>query len=173
ADKYVQQAIQCHEHNQLEKAAHFFRLAACQGSPVGLFLYGISLRHGWGCKVNPQVAFQCLQKAAEYAVFDLNNLTNNTNLSAAKHELVLAIYELGVCFQHGWGVSKNKSTAVYYFEIAANLGDPDAQNDLAFCYLHGHGVRKNRHKAAKYYRMAHAQGMGVVGNSWIFKAKYD
>ncbi|ORX96983.1 HCP-like protein, partial [Basidiobolus meristosporus CBS 931.73] len=170
---YVQKAIYCHERNELEKAAHFFRLAACQGSPVGLFLYGISLRHGWGCKANPQVAFQCLQKAAECAVFDLNNLTNNTNLSAAKHELVLAIYELGVCFQNGWGVSKNKATAAYYFEIAANLGDPDAQNDLAFCYLHGHGVKKDQYKAAKYYRMAYAQGLGVVGNSWIFKEKYD
>ncbi|ORX92072.1 HCP-like protein [Basidiobolus meristosporus CBS 931.73] len=173
ADRYIQKAIQCHEKNELEKAAHLFRLAACQGSPIGLFLYGISLRHGWGCKESPIVAFQCLQKAAECAVFDLNHITQNTNLCVAREELVLAIHELGVSFQNGWGVSKNKATAAYYFEIAANLGDPDAQNDLAFCYLHGHGVKKDRFKAAKYYRMAHAQGMGVVGNSWIFKEKYD
>ncbi|ORX64131.1 HCP-like protein, partial [Basidiobolus meristosporus CBS 931.73] len=173
ADQYVQLAIQSHEKNELEKAAHFFRLAACQGSPIGLFLYGISLRHGWGCKANPTAAFQCLQKAAECAVFDLNHITQASNLCVAREELVLAIHELGVSFQNGWGVVRNKTTAAYYFEIAANLGDPDAQNDLAFCYLHGHGVKKDRYKAAKYYRMAHAQGMGVVGNSWIFKEKYD
>ncbi|KAK9701819.1 hypothetical protein K7432_011547 [Basidiobolus ranarum] len=173
ADQYIQKAIQSHESSELEKAAHFFRLAACQGSPIALFLYGISLRHGWGCKANPIAAFQCLQKAAECAVFDLSHITQNSNLCVAKEELVLAIYELGVSFQNGWGVMKNKMTAAYYFEIAANLGDPDAQNDLAFCYMHGHGVKKDRFKAAKYYRMAHAQGMELVGNSWIFKEKYD
>jgi len=93
--------------------------------------------------------------------------------TAARSELILAIHELGICFRHGWGVPKNKVTAAYYFEIAANLGDPDAQNDLAFCYHHGEGVKKDMYKAAKYYRMAHAQGASILGNSWIFKKKYD
>lgn len=70
-------------------------------------------------------------------------------------------------------VPKNLSTASYYFEIAANLGDPDAQNDLAFCYAHGHGVKKDVYKAAMYYRMADRQGHGIIGNSWIWKDKYS
>jgi TPR repeat protein len=85
----------------------------------------------------------------------------------------MAIYELGVSFQQGWGVNKNKETAFYYFEIAANLGDLDAMNDIAFCYTHGHGVKKNIFKAAQYYRMASRQGQGQVGNSWIWKDKYN
>lgn len=85
----------------------------------------------------------------------------------------MAIYELGVSFQQGWGVTKNKETAFYYFEIAANLGDLDAMNELAFCYVHGHGVKKNIYKAAKYYRIAARQGQEQVGNSWIWKQKYD
>lgn len=113
-----------------------------------------------------------LQKAAESAVFDLHTGIAR-NVSIARSELVLAIYELGVCFRHGWGVPKNKETAAYYFEIAANLGDPDAQNDLAFCYVHGHGVKKDPFRAAKYYRMAAKQGSGIMGNSWIYKKKYD
>lgn len=68
---------------------------------------------------------------------------------------------------------KNIATAAYYFEIASNLGDPDAQNDLGFCYSHGQGVKKDNFKAAKYYRMADRQGNGIVGNSWIWKSKYD
>ncbi|ORY02641.1 HCP-like protein [Basidiobolus meristosporus CBS 931.73] len=171
AEDYIRRAIDHHEKGELEKATEYFRIAAEKNSPLGMFLYGISLRHGWGCHPNQVVAFQFLQKAAECAVFDLSNVTPD-NPIVAKGELVLAIYELGICFRHGWGVPKNKVTAAYYFEIAANLGDPDAQADLAFCYAHGIGVKKDRYKAAKYYKMAHAQGISVFGNSWIFKDKY-
>jgi TPR repeat protein len=69
--------------------------------------------------VNTLLAFQYLQRAAEHAVDDLNNLS--VNLSASKGELVMAIYELGVSFRHGWGVQKDKQTACYYFKIAAEL----------------------------------------------------
>ncbi|KAL1921904.1 uncharacterized protein VTP21DRAFT_10546 [Calcarisporiella thermophila] len=172
ADDFVTQGIQFHENGQLEKATHYFRMASEQGSPVGMLFYGMSLRHGWGCKPNAHLAFQFLQRAAECAASDLNSL-HSVNKSAAKGELVMAIYELGVSFRHGWGVPKNKATAAYYFEIAANLGDPDAQNDLGFAYEHGLGVKSDKFKAAKYYRMAEKQGRGQVGNSWIWKSKYD
>lgn len=103
----------------------------------------------------------------------------------------MAIYELGVSFRHGWGVSpfcwfdnsllthsclqckKNKESAVQFFKIAADLGDPDAQNDLGHCYYHGQGVKKDLYLAAKYYRKADKQGQGIMGNSWIWKTKYD
>jgi len=172
ADEFIQQAIQFHEANELEKATYYFKLAADKDSPLGLFLYGIALRHGWGCKVNPKLAVRFLQKAAESAVSDLH-ATVAASPSIARHELVLAIYELGVCFRHGWGVPKNKNTAAYYFEIAANLGDPDAQNDLGHCYANGEGVKRDMKKAAKYYRLAAAQGSSMLGNSWIYKKKND
>ncbi|RKP26879.1 hypothetical protein SYNPS1DRAFT_13546 [Syncephalis pseudoplumigaleata] len=182
----VQEGIRYHEQNELEKATECFRRAAELNNPNGMFLYGISLRHGWGCESQPTAAFKYLQKAAESAVVDISNgkipagvdaLTNASTsgpkAAVAKKELVLAIHELGVCFRHGWGVPKNKQTAVYYFELAANMGDPDAQNDLGFCYYHGEGVKRDLYKAAKYYRLAHKQGVTVMGNSWIFKKKYD
>jgi hypothetical protein len=34
----------------------------------------------------------------------LTNITNAVSASASKGELVMAIYELGVSFKHGWGV---------------------------------------------------------------------
>jgi len=94
-------------------------------------------------------------------------------MSSFRGDLTLAIYELGVCFRHGWGIPKSKATAAHYFEIAANMGDPDAQNDIALCYYKGEGVKKDMKMAAKYYRMADAQGHGTMGNSWIFKEKYN
>lgn len=168
-DQYLQLGIKHHELGQLEKATHYFRLASKEGCPIGMFLYGISLRHGWGCKINTTLAFQYLQTAAEYAV---NELLVQNNI-ASKGELVISIYEMAVCFQQGWGVAKNKETAFYYFEIAANLGDLDAMNDVAFCYTHGHGVKKNLYKAAEYYRVSSRRGQGQVGNSWIWKEKYN
>ncbi|KAI7832750.1 hypothetical protein BC939DRAFT_391036 [Gamsiella multidivaricata] len=171
AEDYVRQGIEFHEIGEISKATHYFRTAAEIGDPVGMLMYGLSVRHGWGCTANRVLAFQYLQKSAEHAVGDLNSRDSFTS-SAAKGELVLAIYELGICFRHGWGVDKNKKTAAYYFEIAANLGDPDAQNDLAWCYYHGIGVKKDMYKSAKYYRMAAAQGLETMGNSWIWKDKY-
>ncbi|KAF8985711.1 hypothetical protein BGZ46_002456 [Entomortierella lignicola] len=171
AEDYVRQGIEYHEIGDIGKATFFFRTAAELGDPVGMLMYGLSVRHGWGCSSNRQLAFQYLQKSAEHAVGDLKSRDSFAS-TAAKGELVLAIYELGICFRHGWGVEKNKKTAAYYFEIAANLGDPDAQNDLAWCYYHGVGVKKDMYKAAKYYRLAAAQGLETVGNSWIWKDKY-
>ncbi|KAG0260792.1 hypothetical protein BG011_001631 [Mortierella polycephala] len=171
AEDFVRQGIEYHEVGDIDKATTFFRTAAELGDPVGMLMYGLSVRHGWGCASNRQLAFQYLQKSAEHAVGDLKSRDSFAS-TAAKGELVLAIYELGICFRHGWGVGKNKKTAAYYFEIAANLGDPDAQNDLAWCYYHGVGVKKDMFKAAKYYRLAAAQGLETVGNSWIWKDKY-
>ncbi|KAG0340541.1 hypothetical protein BG000_011756 [Podila horticola] len=171
AEDFVRQGIDFHEIGEISKATHYFRSAAEMGDPVGMLMYGLSVRHGWGCAANRPLAFQYLQKSAEHAVGDLKSRDSFAS-TAAKGELVLAIYELGICFRHGWGVEKNKKTAAYYFEIAANLGDPDAQNDLAWCYYHGVGVKKDMFKSAKYYRLAAAQGLSLMGNSWIWKDKY-
>ncbi|GBC05534.1 hypothetical protein RclHR1_06280007 [Rhizophagus clarus] len=172
-EDYISQAIKYHEDDQLAKSTEYLRIAAEKGSAVGKVLYGIALRHGWGCKVNEALAFKHLQQAAESAITILNGINKTVSMSAFRGELVLAIYELGVCFRHGWGVIKSKATAAHYFEIAANMGDPDAQNDIAFCYYKGDGVKKDMKKAAKYYRMADAQGHGTMGNSWIYKEKYN
>jgi TPR repeat protein len=43
----VQSGIQYHEAGKLEKATDYFRQAAAKDSPMGMFLYGVSLRHGW------------------------------------------------------------------------------------------------------------------------------
>lgn len=120
AEDFVRQGIDFHEIGEISKATQYFRSAAEMGDPVGMLMYGLSVRHGWGCTANRPLAFQYLQKSAEHAVGDLKSRDSFAS-TAAKGELVLAIYELGICFRHGWGVEKNKKTAAYYFDIAANL----------------------------------------------------
>ncbi|KAG8932650.1 hypothetical protein FRC01_012854 [Tulasnella sp. 417] len=118
-----------------------------------------------------------LRRAAEHAVEDLELAKNGKGAvgamgGAVQTELVLAIYEVGQCFFHGWGVKQDKAMAVSYFQVAAKLGDPDAQQELAFCLLNGKGCKKDKKEAAKWYRAAVAQGASDVGLAWIFKDKY-
>lgn len=84
---------------------------------------------------------------------------------------MLALHEIGVSYRFGWGIEKNKKMAVSYFTLSADLGDQDAQLDVAFAYANGKGCKKDLKKAAHYYRLAIAQGAEDWGLSWIYKVK--
>ncbi|KAG6816269.1 hypothetical protein H0H87_007350 [Tephrocybe sp. NHM501043] len=158
AQEYLQQGITHHEANRLPEAAACFEKSAKEdgGCGVGMVMWGLTLRHGWGCEKNEKIAFKWLQRAAESAVGDLENerIGGGVNSTAIQTELVLAIYEVGQCFFHGWGVTKDQKMGVSYYTVAARLGDPDAQCDLAFALCNGKGCKKDRKEAAKWYRAA-------------------
>ncbi|KIJ45232.1 hypothetical protein M422DRAFT_167278 [Sphaerobolus stellatus SS14] len=135
-------------------------------------MWGLSLRHAWGVQKDEKVAFRWLRRAAEAAVGDLEAAREGKDQTAVKTELVLAIYEVGQCFFHGWGVPQDKKMAVSYYQVAARLGDSDAQQELGFCFANGKGCKKDRKEAAKWYRAAVAQGASTVGLAWIYKSKY-
>ncbi|KAI9477424.1 hypothetical protein BX667DRAFT_530989 [Coemansia mojavensis] len=171
-EDYFQTAVKFHEEGDLASATAYFKRAADAQNPLGMLFYGLSLRHGWGCQPNENMAFVFLQKSGEIVVPLVKDM-DPAVAGMAREELAMAIYELGQSYRHGWGVSQNKKTAVYYFEVAADLGDADAQADLAACYEKGDGVKRDKKKAAHYYRLAHKQGNELFGTSWIFKKKYD
>ncbi|KAI9809046.1 MAG: hypothetical protein M1825_002335 [Sarcosagium campestre] len=148
----------------------FGRLADISGSNNALsqVLYGLALRHGWGIQPDTTKAVKYLSAAAanSAAVEELALQAGMKKGGAAKGELVLAIYELGNSFRHGWGVAKDPFAARQYYETAANLGDTDAMNEVAWCYLEGFGTKKDKGQAAKYYRLAEEKGSKTLGNSW-------
>ena len=114
---YLQLGIQHHEANRLTESAQCFERAANEGGGcgVGMLMYGLTLRHGWGCAKNEKMGFKWLMKAAEYAVGDLEKVrtgVQGADPSVLQSELVLAIYEVGQCFFHGWGVTKDQKMAV-------------------------------------------------------------
>lgn len=47
AERLVHQAIKYHESGKLEKATEMFKEAAAMDLPIAMFLYGVSVRHGW------------------------------------------------------------------------------------------------------------------------------
>ncbi|PWW79191.1 HCP-like protein [Tuber magnatum] len=159
-----------------KSTAIFGRLADPKGpnNPLSQVLYGLALRHGWGIEPDLPRALTYLQSAARNsaAVEELALKAGMAKGGGAKGELVLAIFELGNCFRHGWGVQKDPLAAREYYETAANLGDPDAMNEVAWCYLEGFGCRKDKMKSAMFYRMAEKQGNKILGNTWIYKDKY-
>ncbi|KAG0642635.1 hypothetical protein HOY80DRAFT_1007778 [Tuber brumale] len=177
SDDNIQEAIRLHEAGELGKSTAIFgRLADPNGpnNPLSQVLYGLALRHGWGIEPNLPRALTYLQSAARNsaAVEELALKAGMTKGGSAKGELVLAIFELGNCFRHGWGVQKDPVAAREYYETAANLGDADAMNEVAWCYLEGFGCRKDKMKSAMFYRMAEKQGNKILGNTWIYKDKY-
>ena len=103
-------------------------------------------RHGWGCPQNENKAVAYLSKAASNsATIESEAIqAGNKKGGSAKGELVLAIFELGNCFRNGWGLSKDPSLARQFYEVAANLGDVDAMNEVGWCFLEGFGGRKDR-----------------------------
>ncbi|POR31230.1 Tetratricopeptide-like helical [Tolypocladium paradoxum] len=177
-DQDIQEAIRLHEAGHLEKSTVMFaRLADPQGAnnPLSQVLYGLALRHGWGCVPDPEGAVRYLSAAASNAA-SVEHMALQAGLKkggAAKGELVLAIFELANCFRHGWGIPRDPIAAKQYYETAANLGDTDAMNEAAWCYLEGFGCKKDKFAAARYYRLAEKAGNKTLGNSWIWKEKYD
>jgi tetratricopeptide (TPR) repeat protein len=91
---------------------------------------------------------------------------------ATRRELVpLTIFELGICYFYGWGVRRACNIGIFYIDIAASLGDSQAQNFLGNVYERGLGVKKSKFQAAKYYRMD--QASNEIEKPWIMKAKYN
>ncbi|TQN72234.1 Protein DSF2 [Colletotrichum shisoi] len=177
-DEDIQEAIRLHEaEDYVNSTAMFARLADPKGAnnTLSQFLYGLALRHGWGCEPDPEGAIKFLSAAASNAA-TVEQMALKAGLKkggAAKGELVLAIFELANSFRHGWGTAKDPIAAKQYYETAANLGDTDAMNEIAWCYLEGFGCKKDKFAAARYYRLAEKNGNKTLGNSWIWKEKYD
>ncbi|PON28093.1 hypothetical protein TGAM01_v203230 [Trichoderma gamsii] len=148
-DADIQEAIRLHEEGNFVEATKLFgRLADESGAnnPLSQVLYGLALRHGWGCTPDPGKAVHYLTAAASNAA-SVEELAIQAGLKkggAAKGELVLAIFELANCFRHGWGIDKDPIAAKQYYETAANLGDTDAMNEVAWCYLQGYGCKKDK-----------------------------
>ncbi|PGH03003.1 hypothetical protein GX51_04321 [Blastomyces parvus] len=148
-DVNIQEAIRLHEDGQLVESTRMFgRLADPNGAnnPLSQVLYGLALRHGWGCAPDPDKAITYLSAAASNsALIEAEALRAGMKKGgAAKGELVLAMYELANCFRNGWGVAKDPVAARHYYETAANLGDTDAMNEAAWCFLEGFGGKKDR-----------------------------
>lgn len=65
-----------------------------------------------------------------------------------------AMYELGVCYMSGVGVSKDYKMALYYFNQAGYNLNPKGLIAAGQMHENGLGVKKDAKKAIKYYELA-------------------
>ncbi|ORY14596.1 hypothetical protein BCR34DRAFT_479309 [Clohesyomyces aquaticus] len=148
-DNNIQEAIRLHESGNLEASTAMFGKLADPNGPnnaLSQVLYGLALRHGWGCPPDQAQAITYLSLAASNSA-EIESLALGAGMKkggAAKGELVLAMYELANSFRNGWGIKKDPVAAKQYYETAANLGDTDAMNEVAWCYLEGFGCKKDK-----------------------------
>ncbi|QKX53254.1 uncharacterized protein TRUGW13939_00330 [Talaromyces rugulosus] len=177
-EEHVDKGIECHEKGALQESTYHLRIAAKQNHPIGMLLYALACRHGWGMRPNQREGVQWLRKAVDSAGLEVgedDEAVGGKDAAARKArraQFALGIYELGVSHLNGWGIEQDKALALRCFEIAARWGDADALAEAGFCYAQGVGCKKDLKKAARYYRQAEAKGMSMVGNSWIYKDKY-
>ena len=57
------------------------------------------------------------------------------------------MYNVGNCYRYGYGIVKNYSEAVKWYQKAAMQGNSYAQNGHANCYYYGYGVERDMDKA--------------------------
>ncbi|KAI9099257.1 hypothetical protein DFS34DRAFT_579516, partial [Phlyctochytrium arcticum] len=170
----LQLGIHYHDINHMALSAHYLSLSARQGHAVGMYLYGMALRHGWGCKVDMVEAVRLFDRAAGIVLQSLPRLAIEGGGVVARSFLPLPLYEVGICYHQGWGVPTSKSTALYYFQLAAQLGDADAQAQVGYLYLQGgNGVKRDKKRAARWLREAVKGGKRIVGEQWIWKEKWS
>ncbi|KAI9202323.1 uncharacterized protein BJ171DRAFT_514715 [Polychytrium aggregatum] len=133
---------------------------------LACYCYGVCLLYGYGIEQDYIAAVKWLTKAA----------VNNE---------VLAIHELGLCFQKGWAIqcfgsivdrqrekAKLKQIAVAWFKKGAELGYPASQFKLAMCYLQGDGIKYDKYEAARWFRMAGDRGYPLGEHSWAYHKHY-
>lgn len=94
AQHYLQLGISAHEQNNLRESARCFERSATDGGGcgVGMLMWGLSLRHGWGCRKDERTGFKWLRKAAEAAVADLEGARSGEEAKAVRVGSCLHLY---------------------------------------------------------------------------------
>ena len=96
-----------------------------------------------------------------------------TDAKPADHEgKAKAQYNLGVKYEYGLGVPKDKAKAVELYREAAEQGNASAQFSLGLMYQYGDVVPKDYAKAVKWYRKAAEQGNAQAQQNLGLMYKY-
>jgi hypothetical protein len=118
-----------------EEAAHFFALAAEQGSAAAQNRLGGCYHQGHGVQQSYTEAARCYRTAG-----DLGNAD--------------AEYNLGFLHMMGLGTPQSYAEAARLFKKASDQGNANARAGLGHLYEKGWGVRQSYLDAARLYRLA-------------------
>ncbi|KAJ3208108.1 hypothetical protein HDU67_007018 [Dinochytrium kinnereticum] len=144
----------------LEFAKHWYLESANQGYANAQNSLGILYQSGKLGEVDLKQAFECFSKAAKQ------------DHVSAQYKGVDKIMELAVFWYekaaekgdpaaqaNGDGVAKDLELAVQWYKKSADQGHATAQYNLGQCYEQGNGVEKSLNKAVDLYRKAAEKGL--------------
>jgi TPR repeat protein len=139
----------------LKLAAQWYQKAADNENILATYNLGLLYLNGDGVSKNKCKAFKLFEKSAK--------------------ECIGGIVTLGSCYENGIGTKANKRKAFELYQEAAELGDSQAQYNLAFMYKNGYGTTKDYNKAAYWYKKSADQGHEEANNKLyqLSKIKHD
>ncbi|CAG8718101.1 8433_t:CDS:2 [Dentiscutata erythropus] len=147
---------------------NLFFNAANKGDGIAQYFVGRCYEVGWNnTKKNMREAIDWYNKAikngcaaAERILGDYyyknDKYTQAFELlqSAVNKGNVIAMTNLGLCYQRGRGTDTNMVKGFKLFEQAATMGLPASQYELGKCYEQGKGIEKDLKKALDWYEKA-------------------
>ncbi|XP_058822673.1 DAP3-binding cell death enhancer 1-like [Topomyia yanbarensis] len=90
---------------------------------------------------------------------DYNTAVSHLKLGTS-HQHSGAAFNLGICYEQGFGVKKSARMAMECYHLASTLGHPQAMYNLGVYYARGlGGLRRSRQMARKYFTAAADLGL--------------
>lgn len=139
----------------LEKAEHWYRMAANQWNGCGLVSLGFMYYDGTVVSMNRLEAAKLWERALRVRPIPRD--------WSEWHTIVEA--QLGAMYLNGEGVEQNYGEALRYLTRAAGAGDVIAQANLGYMYAMGEGVEQDYNKANEWYTKAAMQGYALAQHS--------
>jgi TPR repeat protein len=155
------------------EAAHWFRIAADQGSSAALVNLGWMAETGTGVAKNADEAFERYQQAARMGnalgEYDLalmlvrrkqyREAVSWLTRPEAQRDIPAAIHELGFLYEHGLGVPASREEAVARFRTAAERSYAPAETEMGIYALNGFGgMTADPQEAARWFQRASDHG---------------
>ena len=131
------------------EAKKWFEKAANQGNPDAQYDLGYMYENGGGMQKNIETALDWYKKAASQGDEEAKEAVERLSAKTPKDYL-----ELGYKAYN----EEKYNKAVFYYQIAANKENAQAQNLLGGCYYRGLGVSQDYAEAKKWFEKAANQG---------------
>lgn len=144
-----------------KKAMDWFVIAAKNGSKYAYFQLGLMNERGLGVPRNHTEALKLFRIYSPIAweVEPKRHIDSRSKLLQQNtSEKAEALFEQGLKYANGIGVTEDARTAIKYLASAAQLGHPDASYNIGIMYLNGYGVPMDSQKADLWFQLAGRQG---------------
>ena len=151
------------------EAAKYFKLAADQGFAEAQHYLGICYVNGEGVPQNYREAAKCIKMAADQGFAEAQlylgdcyahgkGVSKNYEEAEKYYKKVLEQLPDNTYVQTtlGWLYYEKKeySSAMIYFQKAANAGDAEGYNGMAYLFEYGYGIKKDPNEAMSFIDIA-------------------